>query len=94
MEKDRRKSEKFDRLRRQAEKILGPKTEDAQKGQRDKYQKLLHEMEVNQIELEMQNEELRSAHEKLQGSQERYVDLYDLGAALLRSIQALLITMR
>jgi len=77
MEKDQHKSEKFDKLRRQAEAILGQKTEGAQKSQMDKYQKLLHELEVHQIELEMQNEELRNAHEKLQESQERYVDLYD-----------------
>jgi two-component system cell cycle sensor histidine kinase/response regulator CckA len=39
---------------------------------------LVHELLVHQVELEMQNEELRSAHEQLDVSQVRYFDLYDL----------------
>jgi hypothetical protein len=33
---------------------------------------------MHQIELEMQNEELRRAQEELEASRERYFDLYDL----------------
>jgi PAS domain S-box-containing protein len=40
--------------------------------------KALHELQVHQIELEMQNEELRRAREELETSQARYFDLYDL----------------
>ncbi len=39
--------------------------------------RLLHELEIHQIELEMQNDELRRSKADLEASQERLVDLYD-----------------
>jgi diguanylate cyclase (GGDEF)-like protein/PAS domain S-box-containing protein len=39
---------------------------------------LLHELRVHQIELEMQNEELRRANLELDAVRESYLDLYDL----------------
>ena len=37
----------------------------------------LHELLVHQIELEMQNDELRRAQAELEDAQARYLDLYD-----------------
>jgi PAS domain-containing protein len=40
--------------------------------------KMLHELRVHQIELEMQNEELRRVQVELEGARARYFNLYDL----------------
>lgn len=39
--------------------------------------KLIHELDVHQIELEMQNEELRLAKGQIEIAAEKYIDLYD-----------------
>jgi len=66
-------------IRRRAEKLARRKApENLQALSPAAAQKLLHERRVNQIELEMQNEELRTAQEKLAESREQYFELYDV----------------
>ena len=67
--------------RRRAEARLRDQQEKGAKGGPSKSQadtqRLLHELEVHQIELEMQNEELSEARDKLEVLLEKYTDLYD-----------------
>jgi PAS domain S-box-containing protein len=44
----------------------------------DEVRQTIHELRVHQIELEMQNEELRRAQGELEAARARYFDLYDL----------------
>jgi PAS domain S-box-containing protein len=44
----------------------------------EEIKRMLHELRVHQIELEMQNEELRQSQAKLESSQARYFDFYEL----------------
>jgi two-component system, cell cycle sensor histidine kinase and response regulator CckA len=73
---------KPDELRRRAEEAVLAKTELIMKNIKEKLpqdsRSLLQELKVHQIELQMQNEELRSVQEQLEASRERYFDLYDL----------------
>jgi len=41
-------------------------------------EQLIHELQVHQVELELQNEELRTAQAEIEAGQARYFDLYDL----------------
>ena len=68
---------KTGQLRQRAEKVLKQSTQ-AIKGKSPKdIQKLIEELNIHQIELEMQNEELRKAQIELEESRQRYSDLYD-----------------
>lgn len=65
-------------LRRQAEDRLRAKTGELHPPlTREAMQRLVHELEVHQIELEMQNEELRQARDKVEKALAKYTDLYD-----------------
>jgi two-component system cell cycle sensor histidine kinase/response regulator CckA len=47
----------------------------------EELRRTLHELRVHQIELEMQNEELRRAQAEIDAARARYFDLYDLAPA-------------
>jgi PAS domain S-box-containing protein len=65
------------RIRQHAEKKLAAQSSMAPSTGSEDTERILHELRVHQIELEMQNEELRQAHLELAESRARYFDLYD-----------------
>jgi len=82
MEEKKSGSDKIENLRRLAEEALREKALPFS-GNRDgqlpgEEQRLLHELRVHQIELEMQNEELRRAQVELEISRAQYFDLYEM----------------
>jgi PAS domain S-box-containing protein len=68
-------------LRRRAETLLRKqqkkKKKTAQPRTEADTQRLLHELQVHQIELEMQNAELQDARNEIEAGLEKYTDLYD-----------------
>jgi diguanylate cyclase (GGDEF)-like protein/PAS domain S-box-containing protein len=72
-----KKSKDLATLRKEAEKQLLLQTERMQSLSMQDAKSLVNELGTFQIELEMQNEELRRAQEELEASRSRYADLYD-----------------
>ena len=66
-------------LREKAEKLLNDKQKKEDSALRETdVNKLLHELQVHQIELEMQNEELRQAYVTAETALKKYTMLFDL----------------
>src|SRR5208337_122339 len=65
-------------LRRRAEEMLLKRHGEPGKISSVDVQRVVHDLLVHQIELEMQNDELRRTQQDLEVSREKYFDLYDL----------------
>jgi nitrogen fixation/metabolism regulation signal transduction histidine kinase len=78
MRRGRSKPNGIARLRKGAEKLASKRAKGtpAETDSRDA-DALIHELQVHQIELEMQNEELLRAQAEIEESRTKYVDLYD-----------------
>lgn len=78
-DRDGRSGSEEDRtLRREAEaRVASLLSEGPDSGAVDPDIRLLHELQVHQVELEMQNEELRRARDEASSLHEKYLDLYD-----------------
>jgi PAS domain S-box-containing protein len=78
MKKERNASADTAALRRQAEaKLRAAARKGAPPRTAADMQRLVHELQVHQIELEMQNEALRESRAQVEAGLERYTDLYD-----------------
>ncbi|MBN2654008.1 MAG: EAL domain-containing protein [Nitrospirae bacterium] len=73
----KKKLEDINTLRKKAEEQLLHQTKKMQGISMKGIKNLAHELGTYQIELEMQNEELRRAQQELEASRSRYADLYD-----------------
>ena len=79
-EQDDNSEDNLAELRRRAELAAAEKALDGKDFSTlppEEVQRLIHELQVHQIELEMQNEELRTAQIALENIRGKYLDLYD-----------------
>ncbi|MHC4442222.1 MAG: sensor histidine kinase [Planctomycetota bacterium] len=74
---DKSNDKSFDALRRRAEETLAKTREAIATMPVEDVQQLVHELQVHQIELDMQNEELRNTQIELEAAKDNYCDLYD-----------------
>jgi PAS domain S-box-containing protein len=80
MPKKKTASKHFSELRQRAEKALQkrpPDDLDFAELSNEEMHRLVHELQVHQIELEMQNDELRRSQNEIEESRNKYSELYD-----------------
>ncbi|SMP59040.1 PAS domain S-box-containing protein [Desulfonatronum zhilinae] len=70
-----------EQLRKQAEALLADTSRPVEDLPPEKVRELIHDYQVNQIELELQNEELRNAQRQLESVKERYAELFNIAPA-------------
>ena len=71
----------FTGLHSQAEELLRMTKQDIAAMPVEDVQRLVHELRVHQIELEMQNDELRRTELEIEAARDRYMKLYDFSSA-------------
>ncbi len=72
-----KKKSDLDEIRMRAEKLARQKPLVLPVEKAEEYQTLIHELHVHQIELEIQNEELRSTQQDLELARNQYADLFE-----------------
>lgn len=78
METDKNQFGEAAKLRSRAENhLIAQEAEENVSRSVDENRRLLHELQVHQVELEMQNEELRQARDEAEKALREYTDLYD-----------------
>ena len=78
MQNNKAKLQNDSELRNRSEEILADDPEEIRTTPPEHTDGLIHELQVHQIELELQNEELRKTHLELELSHRKYFDLFDL----------------
>ena len=76
------------RLRQRAEALLVRYERDAAELSEHDLHRLVHELQLHQIELDMQNEDLRRVQEELETARSRYADLYEFAPVGYFSLDA------
>jgi len=74
---DKAKKKRHQELRSRAEESLRGLARDIQASPKQNVLELIHELEVHQVELELQNDELRRTQSEVEDSRMRYVNLFD-----------------
>lgn len=83
-----RPQDEFQRLRQRAESsLLAQKNPQPEESDLD-FLEVLHELEVYQVELEMQNEEIRNSRELLENSRDDYFNLYEFAPVAFFTVNA------
>ncbi len=80
MPNDKPASKQFSDLRQRAERALQERRSDYLEStelSKEEMHSLIYELQVHQIELEMQNDELRRLHDEIEESRNTYSHLYD-----------------
>ena len=77
-----------EKLRARAEQRLRTTRRDVAQMPVEDVQKLVHELQVHQIELEMQNDALRRTQLELETARDRYAGLYDFAPSALLTLDA------